>query len=315
MSKSRIAVATLLAINAFGACTTLEDQKSSLGSHHNADTVWQIDSAELVPYNLQGRYSDILVKCIYPQEAGKNCSFDRLPLLHHDNPTPGVEDIMDRLVISYDHPWIADNFRMFLEEQPDYFLELFSSVTAVVIADKIQPSYYHSQTGAIHIDPRAYLWLSTMEKESLTHRVDDRVAYGSELKFEHTSEYEIDGVFWLEDDEELHPDNRLYNFFLTLTRVLFHELAHARDIYYTATFDDIDMQKSPYQNSDDLLRNGKTIARRLEKKFPFGSTIWTAAQDTFNFGNEATFALGNANVLYMMEEFQNDVAILSLIHI
>ena len=309
MSKRNIVVATLFALNIFGACTTLEDQKSTLVSPHNADFVWEIDTNELIPYNAQGRYADRLVHCIYPKETGRNCSFNNMPLLHHNNPNPEVEDIMNRLVISKNHPWIADNFRMFLEAQPDYILELFSSVTAVVIADKIRPSYHDSRTGAIYINPRKFIWLSTEQKDSLTHRLDHRAANGKDLNFAYKRDYEINEAYWLKEDEDLIPDNRFHNFFLKLSKVLFHELAHARNEYYAATFDDIDMDKSPHENSDNFLKNGKTIAKRLEKESALRSPIWTAALDTINYGDEATFALENANVLHMMEEFQNDVAI------
>ena len=190
----------LVLLGILSSCVTLEDERSFVDDHNHADSIGQIAPETLEPYRENGPYAHVLVECIYPKKLGQNCPLDKLPLLYHDTPHPTVDDILDRLVISKRHPWLATNFRFFLESAPEGMLDLFSSVTAIVIADKISRSIVHSYTGAMYLAPFKNLWLSVAERESLTPEIYVDKDYG--LLFDSTWWYHIDGESWLKKHQE-----------------------------------------------------------------------------------------------------------------
>ena len=138
------------------------------------------DFADLEPYLENGPYADLLVGCVNIEFADESCPFGELPLLGMEAPAPDVDDVMDRVVVS--DGWMGVRFQQALQTlEPDILL-LLRSVTAIVIDDDINPSFYWRATGAIYLDPY-YLWTTNAEKATVSKEEDYRASFGDDLNF------------------------------------------------------------------------------------------------------------------------------------
>lgn len=190
------------------------------------------------PYNHNTAYSKELQKCVYAYDANSSCTLEELPLLGMEYEEITIERIMERTMVSHD--FLGTRFKEILKRLPKETLTMFGAVNAVVISDRINPSFYTSTSGAIYLSGH-YFWSNSEEKELTTKVKDDRNDYASELGFTHTDDY-------LKNHESIYTYSKtrdLDDIFLPLAKLLFHELAHAND-YFTKNF---------YSNMDQSDRN------------------------------------------------------------
>ena len=204
----------------------------------------------VVPVNSKSKYASVLKTCVIKTEVEEGCDLNTLPLIGMENPVPDKESIMNRLLVS--HGWMANRFSEMLDLLPDSIYPLFKSVSAIVIDDDINPSFYRPVTAAIYIDPN-FLWLTSGEKSTIKAKNDFRSNFGEDLKFRFLVRYVIDNdyAFTGGDTESRTADDNLLNF----ARMLFHELSHAVDRAPPAIFDILDRSRPVGLSLYDHLEN------------------------------------------------------------
>ena len=204
------------------------------------NALFDTPTARVHAYNPNSSYAAAVEKCIYNTQVRlAQCSVSELPLLGQVNSTPGIDSIMDRVLVSHD--WMGDNFKAFLQNNDPNgdFAQLLQSVTAVVISYDIRPSFYWVATGAIYLDP-SDLWLTPAQRDTINEAPDYRSGFGNDLQFlmpwryiknnDYASEYFSPAVRTSRTLDDIEPD---------LASLLYHELAHANDFFPSSIHDSI----------------------------------------------------------------------------
>ncbi len=196
------------------------------GSHSGPLSAGALD--DVTPYRERGVYVQVLKQCATTENAAASCALQTLPTIGMETPAPTVDDIMNRLLVS--HPWMGARFEQLLTGFPEDLLQLFGAVTAVVIDADIRPSYYLDGTGAIYLDPQN-LWLTTAEKDVISTTPDYRLAFADPMAFRSYWQYVKDGK--PVNDYKLSSDGSrtLSDIEPRMAALLFHELAHANDLF------------------------------------------------------------------------------------
>ena len=166
---------------------------------------------------------------------------------------------------------MGDRFKQLLEAMPSDTLQLFNSVSIIIIDSNTRPSFYWIMTGAIYIDP-AYLWLTNQEKSNVTKKSDYRNDYGNGLAITPVTRYVKDNhrAYWyysLSGDEERGFDDIKYAFF----RLLFHELAHANDFAPPDSLAELDATSSIFAALEKI--SDKRISKLLYQSDPLQSAM------------------------------------------
>ncbi|WP_318512292.1 hypothetical protein [Photobacterium leiognathi] len=184
------------------------------------------------------------------QHYRESCLLEQFPPLGVEKNTPlMISDIEQRLFVS--HPWMAERFLSVLSTLPSSLLPLFRSVSAIVIADDVRPSFYSANTATIYIDPR-YLWRDEEEWLTIVPKDDFRDQYQANVSFLAVRQ-NVDSagipVQWISDTfsarntirtiEQLQP---------ALFRLLVHELAHANDLLPPSVLSSLSPKRTIYQN-------------------------------------------------------------------
>ena len=158
---------------------------SGCGPNSESVTVYEAPGSIAPPtvaavraYSASSPYAEALRDCIGDSPDQYNCPLTRLPFLGMEEGAVTDAAIKDRLLVS--HSWMGDRFMAVLKHFPDEAKHMFGSVTVVVIASDIRPSFYLTESGAIYIDPD-YLWLSNAEKRTISKHEDYRSGFGDEL--------------------------------------------------------------------------------------------------------------------------------------
>jgi hypothetical protein len=157
------------------------------------------------------------------------------------------------------------------------------AITAMVIDDDIRPSYY-GFTGAIYLDP-ADLWLTNEEKKTINKQDDFRINFGAELQFLSFSRYVKDNqyafrFFSLEGTET----RNLNDIIFPIAALLYHELAHANDVFPPSEIPRLD-SRFLIKNAMDNLRE-KRISVMLNNNFPLTSEEMEGLADVLFQGIE-----------------------------
>jgi hypothetical protein len=175
--------------------------------------------------------SDTVVRCAVMLREDEACTLTELPLLGMETTSPGVDDVMLRVVVTHD--WMGTRFRDLLSRMPPEVLLMARGLTAVVISSEIRPSFYTTRTGAIYLDPEG-MWLTQAEKDVISTAPDPRIADLEQLDFLMLWRY-VQGI----EDIRALPRN-LDTLALRTAALLFHELAHANDFFPPDRLDQVD---------------------------------------------------------------------------
>ncbi len=213
-------VIIIYSMTLLSAC--LDDDSSSTGSNDYTQ-----DLEHIYTYQPKAALIDAQVNPADCVDDSQYCTIQQLPFIKLSFEQPSIENIMSRVVVSHD--WMGNRFKALLTRLPDEILTLMGSVTAIVIADNIRPSFYWTGSGAIYLDP-AYLWLTNEEKQTISKDEDIRGGYGSNLKYDFFHRFIKDGQYAyssyaLDSTEE----RTLDEIEIPMASLLFHELAHAND--------------------------------------------------------------------------------------
>ena len=182
------------------------------------------------PYVSVSTYESILKHCAMASE-GQSCTLEDLPVIGMETSAPTVEDVMSRVVVS--HAWMGARLEQVLNEMPNDLLLLFGSITVVVVDDDIRPSYYNPGTAAIYLDPD-HLWLTLEEEATISDKEDFRGEYIRQMSYRPVWRY-VNGPAGTRDTVRSVED-----LVVDTAQLLFHELAHATDIFPPDSFLDVD---------------------------------------------------------------------------
>jgi len=237
-------------------------------------------------FNPDSPWSDALEQCIYTPTLTEACLFNRLPLLGQQTATPSVDDIMDRTLVS--HPWMGNAFKDFLtnsEAGPD-IINLLRATTAVVISYDIRPSFYWSATGAIYLDANNF-WLTPDERDTINAQPDYRTGYDDELSYRTSWRYVRAGNYYypqpgLPRSARLSRTPKQRE--AALTWLLYHELAHANDVFPLPVWSTLDTSGSPLRYANTHGKVSDTLARR----YPLNSTLLNGLAEVSYGGAQST---------------------------
>lgn len=207
---------------------TARDTQGSIASVSFEFDMRDFQRSQLEPHNANSRWADDLASCAVANSPFEVCTFNRLPFIGSQSAPLDVRDIMARTVVS--HRWMGRRFRQVLKALPPELLQMFGTVTAVVISSDVRPSFYLPATGAIYLDPQD-LWLTTSERDSISTEPDYRGAYGSSLELlpywlylKGGTEAWIPSSAWPRGYRRTIDDIKL-----PMATLLIHELTHAND--------------------------------------------------------------------------------------
>ena len=265
MDKTWIA-ATLTSFLLLGGCGGGGD-KAQERSNVNGDPA--LDS--LHAYQPDSLIATAGLDCVTLYKQKQSCLVsDIAPLGYGNSENITVDDIAARVLVS--HQWMGDNFIAALREMPQDLLNLFRSVNAIVLSYEVRPSFYHSGTASIYIDPR-YLWQTHSHWQDIYQQDDYRDAYQSQLKFVAANRYLDrygDYVLTSNSYNEDHNARRdLDQITRGLYRLLAHELAHANDYLPQDTLADLDTSQTIWWN----IQRRIPVNSELNRDQPLSSTM------------------------------------------
>ncbi len=257
----------------------------------------------------QTAISDQVIFCAVTLREDQACTLNHLPLLGMVAPSPSVDDVMSRVVVT--HPWMAVRFRAMMEWMPPEILLLMRGVTAVVISSHVRPSFYTARTGAIYLDPNG-MWLTEAEQADISTAADPRTDDIRQFQFLMLWRYVIDSV----DIRSLPRSVDALS--LRMAALLYHELAHANDFFPPDSFDTLDRTIPLFEN----LMTGLLPSTQLSNTLPLQSSFMrslaqvafrgvtptpdqleTTANDIAN-----AFPLDHANDFYSYSTIREDLA-------
>jgi len=281
----------------------LDNSHGTINAQKN--TAFFEEIGALTPYTSTGPNAEML-DCVYKDKYEDSCKLSKLSLIGMDTNQVKINDILDRTLVS--HKFLGDNFKRLLEESKDNadLFDMFGAVNTIVISDKVTPSFYWAQTGAIYLSAE-YFWLSQTQYDILKKKKDPRSAYGRKFKFDIYSSSKIDG-------ESIHRKFRtvpreLADIEKPVVRLLFHELAHANDFFQKSFYRNRLLNKnlSYIDSAIQRMEKDDLISMKLETK-PTSEEMLGLAQVAFRGEKETQEQLD-----YTAEEvadfFDNDLAV------
>ena len=225
-----------------------------------------------------------ILHCTVTLRNGQECNLNTLPLLGMETSSPGIDDIMLRVLVS--HEWMGARFRDLLEVLPPEILLMTRGLTAIIISHDIRPSFYTTKTGAIYLDPDG-MWLDEAEKNDIDTAPDYRSSFGLDLQFvmlwryvkdnEHATITPATGTRTIDDIK------------FRVAALLYHELAHANDYFPIARQGSLDTTVPIH-----IAAQGVIASSRLSSQFSLVSdTMFRLARVSFLglTANEAQMAL------------------------
>jgi hypothetical protein len=214
----------------------------------------------------------------------RSCKIEELPFITMSYPNPQIADIMTRVVVSHD--WMGQRFQSLLAVMPNEILTLLGSVTAIVIADNIRPSFYWTGSGAIYLDP-ASLWLTNEEKDTINQAPDYRNGFSSGLSYDFFHRFVKNGqsayqYYSLTSNTERTIDDII----IPMASLLFHELAHANDFMPRALMSSL-ITNQPLWSEINRFSNIQ-LSEKLKQGYPISDNTLKAHAAILYLGQQAT---------------------------
>ncbi len=258
MKYHKLILVYLLLLLAFGC-----SKSKSIPGDHGTESALKNKSffekvGQVKPYNVNSKFADAMKECIYADTSEKSCSLSKLPLLGISKKQITVDDILDRTMISHDFLGVA--FKKALQQMYPEILQMFGSVNSIVISDKINPSFYYINSGAIYLS--AYFFWKNLEEREITTTVKDyRSDFGTSLQFGYSNYYRKNNQsINYTADRTIRTDTEI---FFPIIFLLFHELSHANDFFPRSFYNNstsIDMTQTYEEISYDRYDNNKLIS-------------------------------------------------------
>lgn len=203
-------------------------------------------------------YTERLLKCAL-QKEGEDCKPENVPLLGMNDKELTPDYILKNTLVS--HEFLAKNFKDYLNNVNNkYLLNLFASVSGVVITDEISSSFYYWPTGMIYINAN-YLWKTKKEFAELKFKKDGRFSRDERKKV-------LIDMYYIKDNKYTYVEARkeertLEDLSPSLTRLFFHELTHAADVYPADQLDSIDKTKKYLELRTERYETKEMVSRKI----------------------------------------------------
>ncbi|MFT6984758.1 MAG: hypothetical protein ACJAT7_000559 [Psychromonas sp.] len=298
-------IATLLSLTGCGGSSTPINNATNL-DHIYTYLETEIPEAQLDP-----------ASCVNYSQA---CTVQQLPFIALSYPQTRREDIMARVVVSHD--WMGARFQALLTRLPTEVITLMGSITAIVIADNIRPSFYWTGSGAIYIDP-ADLWLTNEEKSTILKSPDYRDDFGELLAYDFFHRFIKDGqyaYFYYPLDGAQERD--IEDIVVPMASLLFHELAHANDFMPQQLISSLDLSQTTRSELNRLAPQRLNIELATsypltsQELFNHAAILYQGTEPTEQQQSDSAAYLGSlmqeegANHLYSYLNQAEDVAML-----
>jgi hypothetical protein len=257
----------------------------------------------LKPYNSSSLYALQMGDCVYADTSEKSCTVSTLPLIGIAKENITVQDILDRTMIS--HEFLGETFKEVLLKMKPEILQMFGAVTAIVISDRINPSFYYRISGAIYLSGR-YFWKNTEEYKILNQVKDYRDGAELPFKFVFDHDYINNGKSYLHRAAQ---NSQTYSeMAIIISRLLFHELTHANDYFPKSVYRSSEMEpnKTYAQISHSRFSNSQLASMRQATKLA-SFKLNQVAQVLYQ-GNAVTSYEENVQTEEAITEFKNDIA-------
>ncbi len=259
---------------------------------------------DVFPYDAQTTYAAALKPCTYQGENTQECNLQRLPFLGQMNSAPNIDAVMQRVLVS--HQWMGDNFRSVLATLPDDLLLMLRSVTAIVIASDIRPSYFRPDTAAIYLDAD-YVWLTAAQQAEVSREDDFRSGFGNALQVALPWRFvQDDRSVRLRPAANADGGRSVDSLRIPLAFLLYHELAHAVDFMHPSRFNSLQSSRSPYYYTRFT---GELKSSELASRYPLQSKLMSELAAVSFAGEAATASQQALQPPAISEEFTPDGAI------
>ncbi len=305
--KTKALFLILLSVLAISGCS--KKKTAVIPADHNEEALLANETffdhpEEIILYNPSQENADKIKDCAFKVKAENSCPISDSPLLGMNKNQISINEIMNRTMSSkYSY---FETFRNVLYQMPKETLNLFGSVNAIVISDRINPDFYHYSSGAIYLSGNNF-WKTEAEREAANNNKDYRESFGAALPFISTREhYKRGRSLDLAERLKTRTDQQLAPL---LIKLLFHELAHANDFFPKSFYDstDMDVTKSYYAMTEENWEKEKVISQKM--KTDLTSVAWKKASPILYQGEKADAEAKNTSAYTMLREFITDVAV------
>ncbi len=285
-------------------------KSSSIPVDHNEQAVltngdFFLHPEEVHLYNPAQPNADKIKTCAFANENEKSCAVNESPLIGMGKDSITIEDILDKTMSS--KPEYIETFRYVLNKMPRETLSMFGAVNAVVISERINPSFYTYRSGAIYLSA-SYFWKTPEEKAVATVTKDYRESFGMTLQFSETNDY-INMKSKQSAYDALSKKYRTNDdLFPLLSRLLWHELAHANDFFPKSFYNsqDLEASKTFYEITDLRWDKKQILSQNL--KTNLNSEILLRMGEVLYQGDTATQKDLDTSARAIVEEYKNDSA-------
>lgn len=263
--------------------------KSPVPAGHGEQTALESDPFFLNPqeiklYNPTQANADVIKLCAFARTDKDSCKLSQFPLIGMGKETITIKDILNKTMSS--NPAYIETFKEVLLDLPPEVISMFGAVTAVVISEKINPSFYIFTSGAIYLSA-SYFWKTPEEKESSTAKQDYRVAFSQKLQFDQY-DYYFDKKGKTNNFSESQKSRSANDIVPSLARLLIHELSHANDFFPSSFYKSqgINLNETLVESVDNRWEQNKILSQKL--KTELSSTILMRAGQILFKGVEPT---------------------------
>jgi hypothetical protein len=250
---------------------------------------------ELILYNPNQTHADTIKKCVLINTDKDSCTFSDTSLIGFKKDQIEVSDILYKTIAS--NKSYFETFKNVLNKLPKDALVMFGAVNAVVISERINPSFYSYKSGAIYLSAD-YFWKGS-DVSPKSESKDFRDDFGSTLNFSEKIDYYIDGQPMSKSlKRNFRTDDELLPF---IAKVLFHELSHANDFFPRSFYRSSELEESKSYNETAMYRMDNALM--LSQKIRLSSNLLERTADILYFGKKPTQTELNMNPKYVVEEF------------
>lgn len=215
-------------------------------------------------------YFEAIAACAL-QKEGDDCTPRSVPLLGMRDAVIDADYVLKNTIVSHD--FLARNFKQYLNSVNNkYLFALFGSVSGIVITDEISSSFYYSPTGMIYINA-SYLWKTQEEFSKLKFKKDGRFSRDERKKILTDIDYVKDNKIIY--DEARKKERELIDIAPDLSRLFFHELTHANDIYPADQFEKLDQDENYYKLRTKRYEAKEMVSRMIV--YPETKKAWEYA--------------------------------------
>ncbi len=310
MKNILIVISSLFLVAACGGGGGSSNNNNTPAPEPEAVTDGPLDPvySDLTAFVASGKYASVLKPCagldIDDYQESYSCSLGDLPFIGQEANEPSIDDIMSRVVVSHD--WMGERFQDALTQMPDDMRLLFRSITAIVIDADIRPAYYWGGTAAIYIDP-AYLWTTNEEKATIDASEDFRASFGDDLNFVDTWRYTLNNDYAYPSYSLTGTDERtVAEMAMPLTRLFYHELAHANDFMPPQELVSLSLNQSAVESLNNV--GSGRVSSRLYNDSPLLSQLMIDLANTRFRTGEATPSQTSYTAEFVGSEHENDSA-------